>query len=117
MRAVRTRSRYERVPAKDDDHRARAVIAQRDVDQKTNEITQVRPLLDDVDITGPFLPPMRCTCRNRPPDTSWKTRRLITFTAVKDNQPGLFAALDVLDWENTSVTRSARDRGHGRERE
>jgi hypothetical protein len=38
---------------------ARAVIAQLDVDQKTNEITQVRPLLDDVDITGPLLPPMR----------------------------------------------------------
>ncbi len=31
---------------------ARAVLAQRDVDQKTNEITQVKPLLDDIDIAG-----------------------------------------------------------------
>ena len=27
------------------------------------------------------------------------------FTAVKDNQSGLFAALDALDWENIAVTR------------
>ncbi len=37
------------------------------------------------------------------------------FTAVKDNQPGLFAALDALDWENTPVTHVADDRGHGRD--
>jgi hypothetical protein len=34
---------------------ARAVLAQRDVDAKTNEITQVKPLLDDVDITGALV--------------------------------------------------------------
>jgi hypothetical protein len=37
------------------------------------------------------------------------------FTAVKDNQPSLFAAVDALDWENTSVTQVMRDRGHGRD--
>jgi hypothetical protein len=30
---------------------ARAVIAQKDVDAKTNEITQVKPLLDELGIT------------------------------------------------------------------
>jgi hypothetical protein len=34
---------------------ARAVIAQRDVDIKTNEITQVKPLLEEVDITGALV--------------------------------------------------------------
>jgi hypothetical protein len=34
---------------------ARAVIAQRDVDVKTNEITQVKPLLEEVDITGALV--------------------------------------------------------------
>ncbi|MGE5288568.1 MAG: ISAs1 family transposase, partial [Micromonosporaceae bacterium] len=34
---------------------ARAVIAQKDVDAKTNEITQVKPLLDDVDIAGALV--------------------------------------------------------------
>jgi len=37
------------------------------------------------------------------------------FTAVKDNQPGVFAALDALDWENTPVTHVAHHRGHGRD--
>ena len=31
---------------------ARAVIAQKDIDAKTNEITQVKPLLDDIGIAG-----------------------------------------------------------------
>jgi len=34
---------------------ARAVIAQRDVDQKTNEITQVKPLLAGVDLRGTLV--------------------------------------------------------------
>ena len=34
---------------------ARAVLAQRDVDHKTNEITQVKPLLGDIDIAGALV--------------------------------------------------------------
>src|ERR1700677_5182963 len=37
------------------------------------------------------------------------------FTAVKDNQPGVFAALDALDWENAPVRHTAHHRGHGRD--
>jgi hypothetical protein len=37
------------------------------------------------------------------------------FTAVKDNQPGVFAALDALDWENAPVGHTAHHRGHGRD--
>jgi hypothetical protein len=37
------------------------------------------------------------------------------FTAVKDNQPGVFADLDALDWENTPVRHTAHHRGHGRD--
>jgi hypothetical protein len=36
---------------------ARAVLAQKDIDAKTNEITQVKPLLDDIDITGALRDP------------------------------------------------------------
>ena len=78
---------------------ARAVLAQRDVDQKTNEITQVKPLLDDVDITGALVTADALHVQK-------ETARYLVedkhadylFTAVKDNQPGLFAALDALDW-------------------
>jgi predicted transposase YbfD/YdcC len=95
---------------------ARAVLAQRDVDAKTNEITQVRPLLDDLGITGALV---TADALHVQKDTA---RYLVEekkadylFTAVKDNQPGLFATLDALDWENTPVTHTARDRGHGRD--
>ncbi len=95
---------------------ARAVIAQRDVDQKTNEITQVKPLLDGMDISGALVTADAMHVQK-------ETARYLVedkeadylFTAVKDNQPGLFAALDALDWDNTPVAHTARDRGHGRD--
>ena len=95
---------------------ARAVLAQRDVDQKTNEITQVKPLLDGIDISGALVTADALHVQK-------ETARYLVedkhadylFTAVKDNQPSLFAALDALDWENTPVTHAARDRGHGRD--
>ena len=95
---------------------ARAVLAQRDVDAKTNEITQVKPLLDDVDIAGALvtadaLHVQRETARYLVEDK----KADYLFTAVKDNQPGLFAALDALDWQNTPMAHAAHDRGHGRD--
>ena len=76
---------------------ARAVIAQRDVDVKTNEITQVKPLLEEVDITGALvtadaLHVQKETARYLVEDKGAD----YLFTAVKDNEPSLFAALDAL---------------------
>jgi len=95
---------------------ARAVIAQRDADVKTTEITQVKPLLAEVDITGA---PVTADAAHVQKETA---RYLVEdkgadylFTAVKDNQPSLFAALDALDRAHVPVTRTARDRGHGRD--
>ena len=95
---------------------ARVVLAQKDVDAKTNEITQVKPLLDGHDITGALvtadaLHVQKETARYLVED---KTADYL-FTAVKDNQPSLFTALDALDWENTPVTHVMHDRGHGRD--
>ena len=94
---------------------ARAVIAQRDVDAKTNEITQVRPLLDGVRITGALV---TADALHVQKDTA---RYLVEdkeadylFTAVKENQPGLFAALDALAWEDAPIAHVMEDRGHGR---
>ena len=94
---------------------ARAVIAQKDINAKTNEITQVRPLLDDIGIAGALvtadaLHVQKDTARYLVEDK----KADYLFTAVKDNQPSLFAELDALDWENTPVTHVMRDRGHGR---
>ncbi len=37
------------------------------------------------------------------------------FTTLKDNQPGLFAAIDALDWQHAPIAYVAHDRGHGRD--
>jgi hypothetical protein len=93
---------------------ARAVLAQRDVDAKTNQITQVKPLLADLGIAGALVTAdaLHVQRENRPLPGRRQEGRL-PFTAVKDNQPGLFAALDALDRENTPVAHAMRDRGHG----
>jgi predicted transposase YbfD/YdcC len=94
---------------------ARAVIAQKDVDAKTNEITQVRPLLDGVDITGALV---TADALHVQKDTA---RYLVEekdadylFTAVKENQPALFDALDALAWEGAPIAHVMEDKGHGR---
>jgi len=85
-------------PARGDDQR-RAVIAQREAGHKTNEITQVKPLLDLVDLRGAVvtldaLHAQRDTARYLVEDKHAD----YLFTAVKDNQPRLFDALDALPW-------------------
>lgn len=95
---------------------AGAVAAQRDVGHKTNEITQVRPLLDPLDLTAMVVTLDALHCQR---DTA---RYLVQdkgadyiFTAVKDNQPRLFDALDALPWQSVPVQHVMEDRGHGRD--
>lgn len=94
---------------------ARAVIAQKDVDAKTNEITQVRPLLAGLGIEGALV---TADALHVQKDTARflveEKKADYLFTAVKENQPGLFAALDALAWENAPVAHVAEDKGHGR---
>src|SRR5258708_33926411 len=92
---------------------AGAVIAQREVGHKTNEITQVKPLLDDLDlaeavITLDALHAQRETARYLGED---KHADYI-FTAVKDNQPTLSDALAALPWRDVPVQHTMTDRGH-----
>jgi predicted transposase YbfD/YdcC len=93
-----------------------AVLAQREVGHKTNEITQVKPLLDPLDLAGAVVTLDALHAQR-------ETARYITedkhadyiFTAVKDNQPGLFDALDALPWASVPVQHTMKDRGHGRD--
>jgi hypothetical protein len=64
---------------------ARTVIAQRDMDVKTNDITQVKPLLEEVDITEALVTAdamhvQKESARYLAPDKSAD----YLFTAVKD---------------------------------
>lgn len=92
------------------------VIAQREVGHKTNEITQVKPLLDGLDLRGTVvtldaLHAQRETARYLVEDKGAD----YIFTAVKDNQPKLFDALDALPWQSVPVHHVMTDRAHGRD--
>lgn len=96
-------------------HEQRAVVAQRDVAHKTNEITQVRPLLEPLDLSGwvvtvDAMHVQKDTARYLVEDK----QAAYVFTAVKDNQPNLFAALDELAWKQAPVAHQCWHRGHGR---
>lgn len=96
-------------------HELPAVLAQRDVAHKTNEITQVKPLLDPLELTGwaitlDALHAQRETARYLVEDKG----AAYVFTAIKDNQPTLFAHLDALPWTTVPIGHTMEDRGHGR---
>lgn len=96
-------------------HQGSAVVAQRDVHHKTNEITQVKPLLDPLNLRGwvvtlDALHVQRDTARYLVEDK----HAAYVFTAVKDNQPTLFTHLDALPWPQTPIACHSEDRGHGR---
>jgi predicted transposase YbfD/YdcC len=95
---------------------AGAVLAQREVGHKTNEITQVKPLLDPVDLAGAVVTLDALHCQKETARYLVKDKHAdYIFTAVKDNQPGLFDAIDALPWSSVPVQHTMKDRGHGRE--
>jgi predicted transposase YbfD/YdcC len=88
-------------------------LAQTDVHHKTNEIPMFAPLLDTIDITG-MLVTADCLHTQRAHARYLNGRDADFVFCVKDNQPGLFAALDALDWARVPVVHSTTGRGHGR---
>jgi predicted transposase YbfD/YdcC len=81
---------------------------------KADEITHFRPLLDplplqDVVITADAMQTQREHAR-------WLTEDKDAFylLPVLGNQPGTYAALDALDWENTPVAAATREISRGR---
>src|SRR5258707_12516118 len=89
------------------------VAAQAEVGAKTNEIPMIIPLLDGVDlhqavVTADALHTQRATA-------DYLHRRGADFILLaKDNQPGLFDALDALPWHDAPVAHAAAGRGPGR---
>ena len=71
------------------------------------------PLLDTIDITG-MLVTADCPHAQRAHARYPNGRDADFVFCVKDNQPGLFAALDALDWTRAPVVHSTTGRGHGR---
>jgi predicted transposase YbfD/YdcC len=94
-------------------HEQGLVLAQIDVHHKTNEIPMFSRLLDTINIRG-MLITADCLHTQRKHARYLHGRDADFAFCVKDNQPGLFAALDVLPWSDTPITHSATSRGHGR---
>lgn len=96
-------------------HDSALVVAQREVDGKTNEIPCFQPLLSTLDrdmsgvvVTADALHTQRAHARH----LVEKLGADYVFT-VKENQPTLFAQLDALPWTDTTV-HTTEDKGHGR---
>jgi predicted transposase YbfD/YdcC len=89
------------------------VAAQTEVGAKTNEIPMIIPLLDGLDLAGTVITADALHCQRATADYLHK-RGADFILPAKDNQPGLFDALDALPWRDVPVAHAATDRGHGR---
>ena len=89
------------------------VAAQAGAGAKTNEIPMIIPLLDGVDLDRAVVTADALHCQRATAD--YLHRRGADFILpAKDNQPGLFDALDALPWRDVPVAHAAAGRGHGR---
>jgi predicted transposase YbfD/YdcC len=96
------------------DHTTRAVLAQIEVDSKTNEITRLRPLLEGLDLTGVVITADAIHTQHAHADWLVGAKHAAYLLIVKANQPTLHHQLATLPWRDLPVLDHTRDRGHGR---
>src|SRR6266545_4767762 len=96
------------------DHPSGAVLAQTEVDAKTNEITRFRPLLDRLDLTDTVVTADALHTQREHADWLVTHKHAAYVLIVKANQPALHRQLKLLPWHQVPVADHTRDRGHGR---
>jgi predicted transposase YbfD/YdcC len=96
------------------DHVSRAVLAQVQVDGKSNEITAFRPLLHGIDLTGAVVTADAMHTQRDHADYLISVKNAAHICIVKRNQPGLYRQLKSLPWTRVPVQAETHDRGHGR---
>ena len=96
------------------DHTTRAVLAQADVDDTTNEITQFQPLLERLDLAGQVVTADALHTQHAHADWLVGVKRAAYLLIVKANQPTLHHQLATLPWREVPVADHTRDRGHAR---
>lgn len=99
-------------------HQDTLVLGQVEVGAKTNEIPMFAPLLDNlaaagVDLTHAVITADALHTQRGHAEYLHDRGAEFVFT-VKQNQPGLFAALDALPWAQTPIAAREVERGHGR---
>jgi predicted transposase YbfD/YdcC len=90
------------------------VLAQREVDSKTNEITGFAPLLASLDLAGVVVTADAMHTQRDHAEFLVVGKQAHYLLVVKDNQPNLAAQLRQLPWRQIPVGNRTRDHGHGR---
>ncbi|WP_433125549.1 ISAs1 family transposase [Micromonospora sp. CA-240977] len=96
------------------DQRDQIVLAQTDVDGKTNEITRFVPLLDGLDLTGAVI--TADALHTQRDHARWlvEDKHAGYVFVVKRNQPRLYRQVKALPWAKIPVLDTTGDHGHGR---
>ncbi|MEU5852720.1 ISAs1 family transposase [Saccharopolyspora shandongensis] len=98
-------------------HDSGIVVAQQEVDSKTNEITCFQPLLStvdtDLDMTGVVVTADALHTQRAHARYLVEELHADYVLTVKENQPTLFSRLDALPWAELP-DHSTKDTGHGR---
>lgn len=81
---------------------------------KANEVTHFRPLLGPLPLTGVLVTSDAMQTTRDNARFVREVKQAHFLWPVLGNQPGAYAALDALDWENTPVTAATIDTARGR---
>ncbi len=96
------------------DPQAGAVLAQAEVDGKTNEITCFAPLLAPLDLAGAVVTADAMHAQREHAEFLVTEKNAHYILAVKNSQPTLHAQLKSLPWRQVPAAFDAREKGHGR---
>ena len=81
---------------------------------KANEVTHFRPLLEPLPLDGVLVTADAMQTTRDNARFLRKVKNAHYLVPALGNQPGLYAALDALDWENTPVAAATVDTARGR---
>jgi predicted transposase YbfD/YdcC len=96
------------------DQRTGTVLAQTNVDGKTNEVTRFVPLLADLDLAGAVITADALHTQREHARWLTETKNAGYVFTVKRNQPRLYQQLKTLPWTKIPVLDKATGHGHGR---
>jgi predicted transposase YbfD/YdcC len=96
------------------DQAERIVLAQIDVDGKTNEISRFVPLLDGLDLAGAIITADALHTQREHARWLAEEKKAGYVFVVKRNQPRLYRQVKALPWAKIPALDETRDRGHGR---
>ncbi|MFV2104912.1 ISAs1 family transposase [Micromonospora sp. LOL_024] len=90
------------------------VVAQNNVDGKTNEITRFQPLLAELDLTGAVITADALHTQREHARWLTETKHASYVFTAKKNQPRLYRQLKALPWTKIPVLDETNNAGHGR---